>query len=120
MEDRPLVNGDFADVSFEGHPVSGKGTPVKVNDVLIEIGSKDTVTEFSENLRGAAPGEERDFTIEYPADFPDKRLAGRHLKYNVKVHTIKAKKLADLDDDFAKATGEFDTLAELRDDLGPA
>jgi trigger factor len=117
VEDRPLVDGDFADVSFEGHPVSGKGTPVKIDDVLIEIGGKETVTEFSDNLRGAAPGEEREFTIEYPADFPDKRLAGRHLKYQVKVHTIKAKKLADLDDDFAKATGEFDTLEELREDV---
>jgi trigger factor len=117
VEERPLADGDFADVSFEGHPVSGKGTPVKVDDVLIEIGGKDTVTEFSENLRGAEPGQSREFAIDYPADFHDKRLAGRHLKYAVKVHSIKAKKLADLDDDFAKATGEFDTLAELRDDL---
>jgi trigger factor len=117
VDDRPLVDGDFADVSFEGHPVSGKGTPVKVDDVLIEVGGKETVPEFSDNLRGATPGEEREFAIEYPADFPDKRLAGRHLKYKVTVHVIKAKKLADLDDDFAKATGEFDTLAELREDL---
>jgi len=117
VDDRPLVDGDFADVSFEGHPVSGKGTPVKVDDVLIEIGGKETVTEFSDNLRGAKPGESREFSIDYPADFHDQRLAGRHLKYTVKVHAIKAKKLADLDDDFAKATGEFDTLQELRDDI---
>ena len=44
-------------------------------------------------------------------------MAGRTLNYHVKIHAIKTKKLADLDDDFAKATGEFETLQELRDDL---
>jgi trigger factor len=121
IEGRPLADGDFADVSFEGFPVSGtsagKGAPIKVDDVLIEVGGKDTVPEFTENLRGSEPGQEREFAIEYPGDYHDKRLAGRALKYKVKVHAIKTKKLADLDDDFAKATGEFDTLQELRDDL---
>jgi trigger factor len=117
IEGRPLADGDFADVSFEGFPVAGKGAPIKVDDVLIEVGGKDTVPEFTENLRGSEPGQEREFAIEYPGDYHDKRLAGRALKYKVKVHAIKTKKLADLDDDFAKATGEFDTLQELRDDL---
>lgn len=117
VEGRPLVDGDFAEVSFEGNPVAAKGAPIKVDDVLVEVGGKDTVPEFTENLRGAEPGQSREFDVEYPADYHDQRLAGRALKYTVKVHAIKAKKLADLDDDFAKATGEFETLQELRDDL---
>jgi trigger factor len=117
IEGRAIVDGDFAEVSFEGQPVSGKGTPVKVDDVLVEVGGQDTVKEFTENLRGAQSGQERSFEIEYPSDYHDQRLSGRHLRYTVKVHAIKAKKLPELDDDFAKATGEFDTLAELREDL---
>jgi trigger factor len=117
IEGRPLADGDFAEVSFEGTPISDKGAPIKVDDVLVEVGGKDTVPEFNTNLLGKAPGDETQFEIEYPADYHDKRLAGRKISYQVKVHASKKRVLAELDDDFAKATGEFDTLDEMREDI---
>src|SRR5262249_15810624 len=84
--------------------------PVEVNDVLVEIGGKNTVKEFTENLRGTRPGDERSFEVTYPEDFKDQRLAGQVMAYEVKVQGVKKKTLPELNDDFAKELGEFATL----------
>jgi trigger factor len=72
------------------------------------------VREFSDNLRGAKGGEERAFSIAYPEDFPDKRLAGKTLGYKVQIKGIKKKQIPELNDDFAKELGDFKTIDELR------
>jgi trigger factor len=82
--------------------------------VLIEIGGKNTMPEFSQHLAGAAVGEERTFDVNYPEDAPDKRLAGKTFVYTVKVNGIKQKSMPDLNDDFAKELGEFTTLDQVR------
>jgi len=88
--------------------------PVEVNDVLVEIGGKNTVKEFTENLRGLKPGDERSFEVTYPDDFKDQRLAGQVMAYEVKVQGVKKKTLPELNDAFAKELGEFATIADLK------
>ena len=88
--------------------------PVHMDDVLVEIGGKTTMPEFTENLRGANAGEERTFDVLYPEDFSDERLRGQTFSYKVKVNAIKQKSLPELNDDFAKEVGEFTTLDEVR------
>jgi trigger factor len=113
-EDRAIADGDFAQISFKGTPAEGSD-PVEVPEALVEIGSPNTVPEFSENLRGAKVGEERAFDINYPADFQDERLAGKTLHYDAKITGIKTKNIPELNDDFAKEVGaEFQTLDDLR------
>jgi trigger factor len=85
-----------------------------MDDVLIEIGGKNTVPEFSQNLTGATIGEERVFDVSYPEDISDKRLAGKTFVYTVKVNGIKLKSLPELNDDFAKELGEFTSLDQVR------
>jgi trigger factor len=85
-----------------------------MDDVLVEIGGKATMPEFTENLRNAAPGEERTFDVHYPEDFSDERLRGKTFSYKVKVNAIKQKSLPELNDDFAKEIGEFASLDEVR------
>jgi trigger factor len=82
--------------------------------VLIEIGGKNTVPEFSRNLTGATPGEVRVFDVSYPEDTSDKRLAGKTFVYTVKVNGIKQKSLPELTDDFARELGEFTSLDQVR------
>jgi trigger factor len=89
-------------------------TPVKVDEVLVEIGGKNTVKDFSDNLRGAKPGDERKFDVTYPDDFSDQRLAGQVMAYEVKVQGVKKKNMPALNDEFAKELGEFATLDELK------
>jgi trigger factor len=116
VEGRSLADGDFAQASMDGRPkdVDDKTQPVHMDEVLIEIGGKNTVPEFSSNLRGANAGEQREFEVSYPEDANDKRLAGKTFIYTVKVKEIKQKTLPPLNDDFAKELGEFTSLEQVR------
>jgi trigger factor len=123
IEGSPLGDGDFAQVSLDGKPKDAEvaatpgptgSNPVHMDDILVEIGGQGTMPEFTENLRGASAGDERTFDVHYPQDFSDQRLAGKTFTYTVKVKGIKQKSLPELNDDFAKALGEFADLADVR------
>ena len=114
VEGRALADGDYAQVSLDGQPKDGDGKPVHMDEVLVEIAGKNTMPEFTENLRGASPGDERVFEVTYPQDAQEQRLAGKTFTYTVKVQAIKQKALPELDDQFAKELGEFTTLDEVR------
>lgn len=119
-DQRPLADGDFAVVGFRGTPKDGEADakPVEVEEVLVEIGGTDTIPEFSDNLRGAKPGEQRSFAVKYADDFSDKRLAGKTMTYEVEVKGVKTRSIPELDDDFAKELGaDLSTLDELRNRL---
>ena len=140
-EERGAEEGEFAQVSFkatandeaarpEQSAVEGESKaepspteetpspaaqPVEMNDVMVEIGAANTLPEFTQNLRGVKPGEERTFEVTYPHDFHDQRLAGKIFNYHVKVNAIKKKTLPELNDDFAKELNqEFETLDLLK------
>jgi trigger factor len=116
VEGRPLAEGDFAQASMDGRPkdTDDKTQPVHMDEVLIEIGGKNTVPEFTENLRGANAGDEKSFDVSYLEDSNDKRLAGKTFVYTVKVQAIKQKSLPELNDDFAKELGEFTSVDQVR------
>jgi len=114
VEDRPIQDGDFAQVAFRGVPKGEAGQPVSMDDVLVEIGGANTLAAFTENLRGAKPGEERAFEVSYPGDFSDTRLAGQVFDYTVSVKAVKQKHLPELNDDLAKEAGTFASLDELK------
>ena len=116
VEGRTIVEGDYAQVSLDGTPKQDEaGTkPVHMDDVLVEIGGKNTMPEFTQNLTGATSGEERTFDVNYPEDFSDERLRSKTFSYKVKINGVKQKSLPDLNDDFAKELGEFSALDEVR------
>jgi trigger factor len=122
IEGSPLADGDFAQVSLDGQPKDASSTtpgptgsnPVHMDDILVEIGGKGTMPEFTENLRGASAGDERTFDVLYPQDFSDQRLAGKTFTYTVKVKAVKQKSLPVLNDQFAKDLGEFANLEDVR------
>ena len=123
-EDRAVADGDYAVVSFKGTPKEGEGEadpeakPVEIDEVMVEIGGSNTVAEFSDNLRGAKPGETRNFDVKYADDFGDKRLAGKTVSYEAHVKGIKHKNVPELNDDFAKELGaELNTIDDLRNRL---
>ena len=129
-EDRALADGDFAVVSFKGTPKEGQADaepgaseaaaakPVEVDEIMVEIGGENTIPEFTANLRGAKPGEQRTFDVKYADDFSDKRLAGKTLTYEVSVKGIKTRTVPELNDAFAKElSADFNTLDDLRNRL---
>ncbi|MFZ3341506.1 MAG: trigger factor [Terriglobales bacterium] len=119
IEGRALADGDFAQASLDGNPKPSQGNtgdsqPVHMDEVLVEIGGKNTMPEFTEHLRGANAGDERTFDVNYPEDAQDKRLAGKTFTYAVKINAVKQKSLPELNEDFVKQFGEFTTVDELR------
>ena len=114
IEGRALAEGDFAQVSLDGSPQAGDGQPVHMDEVLVEIGGKNTMPEFTEHLRGAKVGDEGTLSVNYPEDATDKRLAGKTFSYTVKVHALKQKTLPEWNEDFAKQLGEFTSVDEVR------
>ena len=121
VEGRPLADGDFAQASLDGRPKDAQArkdaNPVRMDEVLVEIGGKNTMPEFTEHLRGASAGEERTFAVNYPEDASDKRLAGRTFSYTVKIHAIKQKSLPELNDEFAKELGEFTSMDAVKREI---
>jgi trigger factor len=112
IDPRPLVDGDFAVVSLES--LSGvEGEPVKTDEMVLEIGAKETFAAFTENLRGLTPGDEKEFEVVYPEDFGSGKLAGKTVKFHATLKGLRRKELPDLDDDFAQELGDYRTVTEL-------
>ena len=113
-EDRALVDGDWAQISYKGR-IEGdaEAAPVAGDDTLVEIGGKDTVEAFSTALRGAKAGQELKAEVIYPAEYAEAKLAGKTVAYEVEVKAIKKRTLPELDDDFARELGAYESYADL-------
>ena len=129
-EDRALVDGDWAEIQFRGEvkdlaqTVTEDGVqnastqaPITGEDVLIEIGGKNTLAAFNDSLRGAKPGQELKFEVDYPADFGERRLAGQSVSYDVTVKGIKHKSYPERDAEFAKQLGNYESWDDFESKL---
>jgi trigger factor len=119
VEGRVVQNDDFVQVKLVGTPEGG-GEPLQAESVLCHVGAEETMEPFNENLRGANTGDHKDFDVEYPADYPDAKLAGKKFHYSVDVLGIKTKKLPELNDEFAKdldATSLDELKKKVRENL---
>ena len=87
-------------------------------DFTFVVDNNDFHKDFNEQVKGMKKGDSKEFIIEYPIDHPDKRFAGKKVKYTVTVKEIKERILPDLNDDLAKEVGEnFETLDELKKNI---
>ena len=125
-EDRPLAEGDWAEIEFSGAIKELAETvgeekpaqpPITGDDVLIEIGGKNTLPAFTDALRGKKPGDEMAFEVEYPADFGEQRLAGKAVAYDVKINAIKKKIKPEPTPEFAKQLGEYESYEDFTTQL---
>jgi trigger factor len=129
-EDRGLADGDWAEIQFrgeikplaqtvtdEGDTNSSPGEPITGEDVLIEIGGKNTLAAFNDSLRGAKVGQELKFEVDYPADFGERKLAGQTVSYDVTVKAIKRKTYPERDADLAKQIGNVESWEEFENTL---
>ncbi len=112
-EPRPLADGDYAVVSLES--ISGVDEKISQDELMMKIGDEATLAAFSENLRGAAPDEVREFDIVYPEDYDRATLAGRTVRFKATVKAVRRKELPELNDEFAKDLGDFQTLDEFKE-----
>ena len=117
VEGRPVAKGDFVLMDLEG---STNGEPIEgaqANDYMAEVGRGQLIPGFEEALEGVMHDEEKIFDVTFPDDYQAEELQGRPATFKVKVKEIKAKVVPELDDQFAADASEFETIAELRDDI---
>jgi trigger factor len=116
--DRAAAEGDVLLIDFEGL-LDGKAFEGgKAADHLLELGSGQLIEGFEEQLTGASADEEREVKVTFPEDYQAEQLAGQDAVFKVDVKEVREKVLPELDDDFASEASEFDTLEELRADIG--
>ncbi len=113
-DDRPLVDGDWAQISYSGQVMDLVGAPpIAGQDSLVEIGGTETLPAFTEALRGAKVGQELQVEVIYPADYSEANLAGKTVGYSIEVKAIKKRTLPELTDEFAAELGEYENMAAL-------
>jgi trigger factor len=100
--------GRIDDVEFEGGTAEG---------VDLELGSGRMIPGFEEGLLGAKSGEERDLDVSFPEEYGNDELSGKAAVFASKVTAIKRRELPELDDDFAKDLGDFETLGDVQDQI---
>ena len=113
IEPRPAVEGDYAVVSLLGR--SGKDEPVKQDELMLHVGDPETMPAFKEALLGMAPGEAKEFDVEYPDDYGQEKLAGKNVHFLMEMKGLRAKELPEFNDDFAKDLGDYQSAAELEE-----
>jgi trigger factor len=82
---------------------------------MLKIGDESTMAAFTENLRGVPPEESREFDVTYPADYERKNLQGRTVRFRAEVKAVRRKELPELNDEFAKDLGDYQTLDEVKE-----
>jgi trigger factor len=112
-EPRPLADGDYALVSLES--LSGVDEKISQDEITLKISDEHTMAPFTENLRGVSPEESREFDVTYPEDYDRKNLAGKTVHFRATVKAVRRKELPDLNDEFAKDLGDYQTLDELKE-----
>ncbi len=114
--DRPAQTGDHVVINYlgkvDGEPFDGG----EGRDQLLELGSGRLIPGFEEQLVGARAGDEREVTVTFPEEYPN-GLGGKEACFDVTLTEVKAKRLPELDDEFASESAGFDSLQELRADV---
>jgi trigger factor len=112
-EDRPLAEGDFAIIDFEGIV---NGAPLENGSAKghqLEIGSKQFIPGFEEALIGAKKGDEREVSIKFPDDYHVENLKGAPVVFKTTLQDIKRKVLPEVNEEFAKKLGN-DSVEDLK------
>jgi trigger factor len=113
VEGRPVADGDAVVADLDRTGPDGKTD--HHDGVTLQLGAPGNPPGFDANLIGLSEGESKTFTIHFPESYPAEELANTDQTYGVMVKGIRRRVLPELDDEFAKDVGEFESLAALRD-----
>jgi trigger factor len=124
-DERPLAEGDFAQITFTGivQPAEGEATPDELQqpitgqDVMVQVGGPNTLDSFNAALRGATVGQQLKFEVSYPPDFGERQLAGKKVAYDLEVKGIKKKIEPEMNDEFARELGKYESLEDFTSQL---
>ena len=117
VEEGTVENGDIVVMDFTGYLDGERFEGRAAEGYSIGIGSGQLIPGFEEQMIGMKRGEEKELEVTFPDDYHQEALAGKPAVFKVIVNEIKRRNLPELDDAFAQEVSEFDTLAELKEDI---
>lgn len=112
--EEPASNGDLVIVQYEGFHQGKPVKDVKSDAYPVALGAPGLIPEFQEGLMGMKVNEEKELTIDFPSDNPDKSVAGKQVVFKIRVKEIKQQQSPELNDEFAKDAG-FEDMVLLRE-----
>ncbi|MDX2045090.1 MAG: trigger factor [Acidobacteriota bacterium] len=119
VEDRSSQHGDIVSINLVGKYLDPQAEhekeDLKADGMEIEIGGKASLPEFTEHLSGVKPDDVKEFRVAYPEEFGSKGLAGKTIDFTATVLAIRQKELPELNDEFAKDVGDYESLQDMRD-----
>jgi trigger factor len=114
VEDRGAQKGDYVVVGFEGtkdgEPFEG-GSSERMPLIL---GDERFVPGFEANIEGLRVGEEKEFDVTFPDDYPVEDMAGKQVHFKLRLRELREKILPQADDTFAQSLGDYADMAALR------
>lgn len=114
--EEPASNGDLVIIQYEGFRQGKPVKDVKSDAYPVALGAPGLMPEFQEGLMGMKVNEEKELTIDFPEDNPDKSVAGKQVVFKIRVKEIKQQQSPELNDEFAKDAG-FEDMVRLREGL---
>ncbi len=125
--ERPVEMGDYVMVDVKGERAKPKDEEDRAAAlsrsgyaVVVREEAKDDewpYPGFSKELVGMNSGESKTVKHKFPKDDPDELLQGETVNFEVTMKTVQSLTLPELDDGFAKTTGQYETLDELKESL---
>jgi trigger factor len=116
--DRPAQQHDRVTISFSGASEDENFTDGRVEDFQVVCGSKKMIPGFEDNLVGLETGANKTFTLNFPEDYKNTKLAGKAGKFEVDVIKVEEPLLPEIDADFVKVYGiEDGSVESFRDDI---
>ncbi len=112
-ENRPAQDKDFVEIEYSNEAINDNKT---VKDRFI-LGQGGFLKDFEENVIGMKAGDQKEFTAKFPENMPRKDLAGKPALFKVKMLSVQKMELAEINDEFAKSLGAFDSLVALKENL---
>lgn len=116
-EGRPAALGDFVKIDFAGL-LDGEALPeLKSDNYFLELGSKNFIPGFEEEIAGMKKDETKTFHITFPEDYAGKKMAGKEVIFTVTLKELQEQKLPEINEEFVKNFEKYDTLEELKNDV---
>ncbi len=115
--DRPSTEKDAVVMDFDG---SVDGEPIKggsAKNYQLDLAHSNFIKGFAEQLIGKNIGDEFTINVTFPADYHDKSLQSKEAQFKIKINEIKERKTPELNDEFAKKIGNFESVDALKNDI---
>ncbi len=116
-DNRPVAEGDFVTIDFAGKIEDKEFEGGSAQDYSLEIGSKTLFPEFEINIVGMKKGDKKQISLLLPDDIGNRDIVGKKADFDISLKEIKKRTLPELDEEFLKNLGKYDSVDDFKDQL---